>query len=354
MPSPSHANASTCDVVTLHPKVPHTVALVMPVHGPLHRSRPALDAVAALSPPPDELIVIADVPVTELDLKGLPANTRITHVPFRSGPARARNAGAALASSRTLLFVDADVVIRPDTIERVRSLLDAHPEASALFGSYDDRPADPGFLSQYRNLLHHFVHQQGNEQASTFWAGLGAIRREAFEAVGGFDPRFSQPSIEDIELGCRIVGTGRSIRLVKDLQATHLKRWTATGILTTDLLQRGIPWTRLILSRRQAPKDLSLDRIARLSTIAAFTTIASAILVPWYPVASFGTLAAILSLILLNLRFYSFLTRQRGLGFALGTIPWHGVFYLECGLAAALGTLLHLRDLLVPTRSPTA
>ena len=57
-------------------------------------------------------------------------------------------------------------------------------------------------VSQYRNLLHHFVHQHGHAEASTFWAGCGAIRRAAFDAVGGFDAaRFPRPSIEDIELG---------------------------------------------------------------------------------------------------------------------------------------------------------
>ncbi|MGH7896935.1 MAG: acetone carboxylase subunit gamma, partial [Candidatus Binatia bacterium] len=41
--------------------------------------------------------------------------------------------------------------------------------------------------SRFRNLLHRHVHQEGAGPATTFWAGLGAIRREAFERVGGFD-----------------------------------------------------------------------------------------------------------------------------------------------------------------------
>ena len=35
------------------------------------------------------------------------------------------------------------------------------PASTALFGSYDDAPAAPGLVSQFRNLLHHYVHQQG-------------------------------------------------------------------------------------------------------------------------------------------------------------------------------------------------
>ena len=78
-----------------------------------------------------------------------------------------------------LLFVDADVEVPADLAARVAELFSGPRPPAALFGSYDDAPGDPGLLSQYRNLLHHFVHQTGREEASTFWAGCGAIRRTA-------------------------------------------------------------------------------------------------------------------------------------------------------------------------------
>ena len=61
----------------------------------------------------------------------------------------------------------------------------------ALIGSYDDDPAERDFLSQYKNLMHCFVHQTGNEQASTFWSGCGAIRRDVSLAHSGFRVRRS-------------------------------------------------------------------------------------------------------------------------------------------------------------------
>jgi cellulose synthase/poly-beta-1,6-N-acetylglucosamine synthase-like glycosyltransferase len=82
-----------------------------------------------------------------------------------------------------LFFVDADVMVSPDAIERVLGYFHREPEIDALFGSYDDQPAEPNFLSQYRNLLHHYVHQCGREEASTFWGACGAIRRDVFLAA---------------------------------------------------------------------------------------------------------------------------------------------------------------------------
>ena len=313
----------------------------MPTHGPIARSRTALAALHHLSPAPDQLIVVSDAPESPGDRGILPPGTTLTHVPFRSGPAFARNHGAGLVTCDIVLFVDADVVVRPDLIQRVRSLFEDNPDLAAVFGSYDTNPNDPGFLSQYRNLLHHYVHQQGSERASTFWAGLGAVRLDAFIVVGGFDTAYAVPSIEDIELGCRLNAAGYSLRLVKDLQAQHLKRWTAVSMLRTDLFCRGIPWTRLLLSRQISSNDLSLDPIARLSTFACAVGLTSLLLALRFPVALIATAAALLSLILMNRRFYAFLARIRGQGFALRAIPWHALFYTVCGLAAVVGAALH-------------
>lgn len=77
-------------------------------------------------------------------------------------------------------------------------------QVDALIGSYDDDPKSPDFISQYRNLMHCSVHQTGRSEASTFWSGCGAIRREVFLESGGFDETYVRPAIEDIELGYRL------------------------------------------------------------------------------------------------------------------------------------------------------
>jgi glycosyltransferase involved in cell wall biosynthesis len=184
------------------------------------------------------------------------------------GPAYARNRGAEIAKGDLLVFLDADVLVRPDTLTRVVNSFSANGHLDAMFGSYDEEPQDGGFLSQYKNLFHHFVHQQGREEASTFWSGCGAIRREVFLAMGGFDEkRYSRPSIEDIELGLRLKARNGDIHLNKDIQVKHLKRWTLWGLIKSEILDRGIPWTSLILRSRKIPDDLNLRLSQRASAI---------------------------------------------------------------------------------------
>jgi hypothetical protein len=37
------------------------------------------------------------------------------------------------------------------------------PHLAGLIGSYDDEPAAQNFLSQYKNLFHHYIHQTASE-----------------------------------------------------------------------------------------------------------------------------------------------------------------------------------------------
>lgn len=313
-----------------------------------------MQALARLDPMPVQLIVVADVEPAPDDLAALPAGALVVRVAHASGPAVARNAGAAAATADCLLFVDSDVVVPPDTVGRVAVEFGRFGDVAAIFGSYDCNPGDPGFLSQYRNLMHHFVHQRSSERAGTFWAGLGAIRAEVFRSVGGFDPAYRKPSIEDIELGCRIRDSGREIRLVKTLQGRHLKRWTAWGMLRTDLMRRGIPWMRLILARGSAPADLNLDWASRWSTVLAWGSLLSLPLAARGLIWGLPACAAFAVLVFLNLPFYRFLARHRGIGFAVRSVPWHFVHYLQCGLAGLLGLLAHGRECLVETRPNNA
>jgi glycosyltransferase involved in cell wall biosynthesis len=186
------------------------------------------------------------------------------------GPAAARNRGAREARGEILFFVDADVCVAPDSLERVAENFADDPALDALMGSYDDSPGSPDFLSQYKNLMHHFVHQAGRETASTFWSGCGAIRRQVFLEYSGFNENYRRPAIEDIELGYRLSAAGRKILLDKNLRVKHLKAWTFWRLLKTDIFDRGIPWTELILRDAQMPNDLNLQISQRISVALVY------------------------------------------------------------------------------------
>jgi GT2 family glycosyltransferase len=252
--------------------------------------------------------------------------------PAGTGPAEARNLGAAAATGDVLVFVDADVVVHPDAFRLIRARL-SDPDVAGVFGSYDEMPEERQTVSVFRNLLHHYVHQEGAGPAVTFWSGLGAIRREAFLAVGGFDAnRFPTPSIEDVELGTRLTAAGHALELDPRIQGTHLKRWTLRRMVETDLLARGAPWVALALRQRAVPATLNLGWRHRVSAVAAVALVGS--LAARRPLP---TACATATLLAANSGFYTFLVRKMGLRGALTGVPLHLLHHLTAVAALPVG-----------------
>jgi GT2 family glycosyltransferase len=248
------------------------------------------------------------------------------------GPAYARNRGAEAAIGNILFFVDADVVLPRTAVRQVANVFKTQPDVAAVFGSYDVNPRAEGVISQYRNLLHHFVHQNGALEASTFWAGCGAIRRSVFEKIGGFDEqKFSKPSIEDIELGYRLRAAGCRILLDKTLQATHLKRWDLNSLIRTDITCRALPWSRLILETKALHRDLNLKPGQRASLALVGVACVALLLALMRPQWLALTVAALLGVTILNRKLYAFFYLQRGIVFAAACFPLHLLYYLYSG-----------------------
>lgn len=298
-----------------------------------------------------ELIVVDDGSSDRTAfVAGLYADVVIRLVGTARGPAYARNRGAERARGECVAFFDADVIVHPDTLTRMAALLVSHPDVAAAFGSYDDEPAAPGLVSQYRNLLHHFVHHQNAGDAQTFWAACGVIRRSVFFAAGKYDEwRFPRPQVEDIELGHRIRSCGHRIVLRPDIQVKHLKRWTLRSMIATDFRDRGVPWTRLLvedgaLLSGKSPRGRALNLRAseRIATAAACLTVP----IGGVAVAArhLWLLAALPFLLLLvcftNRALYGFFWQKRGLRFALGAVLLHFAYYGLNGLSAFWGWLL--------------
>jgi hypothetical protein len=319
-------------------RVPATVPSVSVVVPGLNGAATLGAALAALRaqrwPPGEHEIVYADCGSSD-GSRELAARwaDRVVTVPGRPSAGAARNAGAAAARGDVLVFVDCDVVAPADTVARLLAVLAGDAGVAAVFGSYDAAPAHPTLVSRFRNLLHHHVHQRSQPEAATFWAGCGAVRRDAFERAGGFDAR---SRIEDVELGRRLRAAGLRIRLERDIQVRHLKSWTLGGMLRTDLLLRGIPWCLLLLEGGTRPRELGTLNLTAggvASTALAWTAVASALAGP----PPWGWAIAILALagaLALDLPFHRLLQRLHGTGFALACVPLLLLHHLGNGLAA--------------------
>lgn len=306
-----------------------------------HRAGPMLsacfDSAAKLDPSPRETIVAIDGNDEQVAKEAVSRGFRAVPCPAAPGVAATRNAGAHAATGDILIFADSDVLLRPDHIARTAGAFRAHPEAAAIFGSYDNDPAAPGIVSRYRNLLHHYTHQRATREAQTFWAGCGAVRRTAFEQVGGFDENYRLPSVEDIELGYRLRKAGHRIRLVPDWQVKHLKKWTWHDLIFTDIGRRAIPWTKLLRREGRLDNDLNIDRLARLSAALVCPAACALIAGIFWPPAFAAAALLLAAATAVNLEFYRFLADRGGWAFALASVPLHWLYFLGATLGFLAG-----------------
>ncbi len=314
------------------------MSVVIPVFKGGENFRSCMKAIENVAVPPEEIIVVGDGGYHEPYQPQAGSRVKIIETPFCGGPAAARNHGAQIASGDILFFIDSDVVVKPDTIQKVSEIFKNNPNLTALIGSYDDKPGDPNFLSQYRNLLHHYVHQNGKKEASTFWGACGAVRREVFLSLGGFDDkRYRQPAIEDIEFGYRMKKAGYKIRLCKNLQIKHLKQWSVYSMLKTDFFLRALPWVDLIFRDRQFINDLNLQTSSRYSVMLVFGLFTIMLMMFFQPVLIILIPFFMIFLFRINQDLYLFFKRKRGLWFAIKVIPWHWLYYFYSGIAFMIG-----------------
>ncbi len=339
-----------------------------------------------------EIIVVDDASTDNTADIAEALQARVIRLENHTGPAGARNLGVKAARGDFVFFVDADVCVHLDTVEKVVDTFIENPDVAAVFGSYDLKPYGGNIISQYKNLYHHFIHQQAGEEASTFWSGCGAMRRSVFLEMGGFDTSYTRPCIEDIELGVRLHQANRRIMLNKSIQVTHLKRWTLWSVIKTDFWDRGVPWTELMLRTGTIPNDLNLkmsQRICAFLTAVVFLMLIAGIwtthalaalpiagilalqlldrwtlhqrvpttirllgvcvavgvtiaLVSHFRIWAVIALSLILVIVLLNQKLYAFFAREKRPLFAALVVPLHLCYYLYSCASFATGIVFHI------------
>ncbi|MEO1238703.1 MAG: glycosyltransferase family 2 protein [Pseudomonadota bacterium] len=310
-----------------------SLAVVIPAHNAADHLAQCLNALLVDGTPADAIVVVND---GSSDITAQIARDHgvvLLETEDAVGPAAARNLGVVATKADVVLFVDADVVVARGTRNRVIAAFATPGAPDALFGSYDDAPMAPRWVSQYRNLLHHYTHQTADRTASTFWTGLGAVTRSAFDRAGGFDA--DRRYLEDVSFGRTIVAAGGRITLDPDIQGKHLKDWTLGNMFWTDWKGRAVPWARMQARGEIDRMALRTGRTHQISAGLVWLALLGGALLT---VTAFGVwivLIAVLGFVWLNAGLFRLLLRRGGPMFAAASIGYHALHYL----AATMGLI---------------
>ncbi len=254
----------------------------------------------------------------------------------RSGPAAARNEGMRVASSRHVLFLDADIVLPGHAIEALRAAFaryEARPEIRGVMGVYSESIPWRDFLSDYKNLHVCYLHKSTETISPYLHTPILCIDRKILEDEGGFDTGLA--TAEDFRMGVKLGSKGYRFVLDRSIQGTHLKRYSFRSLIRED-------WRRvrdLLSIQLEEDQQKFLYRAHRwtrlLSAALPFPALAATVLVAWHP--GWAALAALfwLAFFACNLPLLRYMHERRGLWFSLKAA---GLLFLEmlCAQAALI------------------
>jgi len=198
------------------------MTVVVPACGrsePLYR---CLAALAAQRPVPGGLAVVvsidgADPPAAAVSAAAPPGlDVRVVQAE-RTGPAGARNRGAACATGRLLAFVDDDCEPGPGWAAALAEALERDPGALAGGPVVNANPRDTSAAAAHAVLDALY---DCEPQAFLASANL-SLHRDSFAALGGFDERFPTAAAEDRDLCARAADLGMRLVVVPDAVVRH-------------------------------------------------------------------------------------------------------------------------------------
>lgn len=177
-----------------------------------------------------DLVVVDNGSDEDLDVHSREDRIRVLRPGHNTGFAGGCNAGAAASAGKTLVFLNSDAVVQPEAISRLTGEL-ADRSVGLVCGSVRlmDRPE---VMNSAGNPVHFLglgwaggfgepatAHAEARDVTAASGAFF-AVRRETWEALGGFDPAYFAYH-EDAELSLRCWQRGLRVRYRPDAVALH-------------------------------------------------------------------------------------------------------------------------------------
>jgi O-antigen biosynthesis protein len=252
--------------VTRFPEVERPdVTVVMLTYNRWDLTRQALSLLAEVTEPRYEVVIVDNASTDgTLDELGRVRGAKILRNPRNLGFGPANNQGAAMARGRYLLLLNSDAWVRPGWLAPLVEIADADPSVAAVAPKLlypDGRLQEAGSIlwrdGRVRNYgdgdratRPEYLFRRNLDYAS---AACLLVRRSAFIAAGGFDPRFAPVYYEDVDL-CLALGAAGGRVVYQPRSVVEHVRGASSGAVKAAQVERNrrllrARWRR-VLDRR--------------------------------------------------------------------------------------------------------
>ncbi|MEO3748343.1 glycosyltransferase [Plantactinospora sp. B5E13] len=298
-----------------------------------------LESIRRQTYPNLELLVVDDCSTDNSVTVAESYGARVLRTPVNSGPAAARNLGAAHAGGEILFFVDSDVAAKPDAVANAVELLTADPAIGAVCGNYDPVPlVRDSLLEEYRCLQQSYWLMADEGRIMTLYTALLAVPARVFTEIGPFNPKLRET--ENADYGLRLAQRYQ-IWLSPRVRGVHDHDHELT-VLVRKVFTRTALHIPMYANKPEFPGGLRSGSRAWVSVAALLAVLTLALPVLFGAALLLVPLAALVAFLLGDLPMYRFVARERGPFFLGYFAAMHLFLNLVIAVAALCGVFAWL------------
>ncbi len=234
-----------------------------------------------------------------------------------NGPAAARNEGAKFAKNDILLFLDSDTIVNSGTLPKIKEAFKKDSSIAAICGEYDIEPINESFAAKFKALMARSWIPRDNH-ITVFVARVGAIKKEVFEKLGGFDTGIRTASSEEWEFGRRLGNNGFTIHYDPSITVRH--HFPAFKKQVRLFFHRAFMWV-YVFKKYGGFDNTCTTPILALAQICGFLSLSFFILSAVNPNLLYAALSSFILFMTGSLRFFKLTLEREGLIFTLKAIP---------------------------------
>ncbi len=248
------------------------ISIIIPNYNGSRTIGKCLDSIFAFDDRAREVIVIDDRSEDGSSdiIRKFPC--RLIQFEKHAGASSARNAGAFSSRGDVLFFIDADCLIKDDTLSIIRKRLSGQPKDLIIGGTYTLVPFDPGFFSRFQSAFINYFETKKCDNPDYLATHALAIRAETFKRIGGFKEDFL-PILEDVEFCHRLRRAGCRLLVEPELQVQHIFNHSFTRSIRNAIrktqywIMYSIENKDLLADSGTASREIKLTGVSWLVTI---------------------------------------------------------------------------------------
>jgi len=261
---------------------------------------------------------------------------KVIQMEKNGGPARARNRGVREAEGDIIFFLDSDVIVLDGTVREVKEYFEKNPSANCVIGVCATEPLNRGFVPTYMAMFE-YIHlvSAKDGKVSVFAPRCGAIKKELFQRVGGYDESYKGADVEDFELARRI-NREDSIFLDPKMLVRHqfVNNFEEAA---RNYFKRAVMWIHLFMKDRQMDNAGPTSPSNGIAAVCSFLSFFSLFLIPVMPIAIKVFLALIIIFLLSNLKWWNFMRKEAGLLFSVRALFLNYLLGIDIIVASIYG-----------------